>query len=42
MPLEAFWKKAQWGKIMYYTYIIQSQKSKTDYTGATEDLKERI
>lgn len=27
---------------MYYTYIIQSQKHRTVYTGATEDLKERL
>ncbi len=27
---------------MYYVYIIQSQKDKTKYTGATENLKERF
>ncbi|HRY52279.1 MAG TPA: GIY-YIG nuclease family protein [Candidatus Portnoybacteria bacterium] len=27
---------------MYYTYIIQSQKNKTKYTGATENLRQRF
>jgi len=27
---------------MYYTYILQSQKDKTYYIGATDNLKERM
>ena len=27
---------------MYYVYILQSQKSKSYYTGTTENLKERL
>jgi len=27
---------------VYYTYIIQSQKNKTKYTGATENLRQRF
>jgi len=28
--------------LMYYTYVIQSQKSKRWYTGSTNDLRKRL
>jgi putative endonuclease len=29
-------------KTMYYTYILQSKKTKQHYTGATDDLRKRF
>jgi len=29
-------------KLMYYTYVIQSQRSKRWYTGSTNDLRKRL
>lgn len=33
---------AQWFKIMYYTYILKSEKDEQLYIGFTQDLRKRI